>query len=205
MTTLDANHGHLFNGIYHYHGSSTAPYMIGNMVGVVTEDATNQIIPQAQSQPVRTENWGPLNGALITACVPNGSNNGYNLSYTLNGTSGYATNYSWTGPTYTFNYGIPSGTNTISYNGFSQCDVPLSVTNTNTLNDNIFVYPNPFVTTLTIANKSNKEYYTLSNSLGQIVFAGKNIEQKDFSNLEKGMYFLEVKDTYTKTFKLFKQ
>lgn len=205
MTTLDANHGHLFNGVYHYHGSSTAPYMIGNMVGVVTEDATNQIIPQAQSQPVRTENWGPLNGALITACAPNGSNNGYNLSYTLNGTSGYATNYSWTGPTYTFNYGIPSGTNPISYNGFTQCEVPLSVTNTNTLNDQTFVYPNPFVTTLNISNKSNKEFYTLSTSLGQLVFAGKNLEQQDFSNLEKGMYFLEVKDTYTKTFKLFKQ
>ena len=39
MTTLDANHGHYFNGVYHYHGTATAPYMIGNMVGAVTEDA----------------------------------------------------------------------------------------------------------------------------------------------------------------------
>jgi hypothetical protein len=156
MITLDANHGHLFNDVYHYHGSSTAPYMIGNMVGVVTEDATKQIIPQAQSQPVRTENWGPLNGALITACTPNGSNNGYNLSYTLNGTSGHATNYSWTGSTYTFNYITPSGTNPISYNGFLQCNVPFSVMNINTLNDEIYIYPNPFITTLNISNKSNK-------------------------------------------------
>jgi YHYH protein len=76
MATLDANHGHYFNGVYHYHGTATAPYMIGNMVGQVTEDATLQIIPQPQGNPVRTENWTPLNGALITSCVAN-ANNGY--------------------------------------------------------------------------------------------------------------------------------
>jgi hypothetical protein len=40
MMPLDVNHGHEgSNGIYHYHGTKTAPYMIGNMVGVVTEDS----------------------------------------------------------------------------------------------------------------------------------------------------------------------
>ncbi len=68
MTTLDAYHGHYgTNGVYHYHGTNTAPYRIGSFVGQVTEDATNQLIPQAAAHPVRNENWGPLAGALITS------------------------------------------------------------------------------------------------------------------------------------------
>lgn len=52
--SLDANHGHYgSDGIYHYHSSAAAPYMIGNMVGTVTEDATMQIIPQAAAKGVR--------------------------------------------------------------------------------------------------------------------------------------------------------
>lgn len=120
MTSLDINHGHSLNGVYHYHGTTTAPYMIKNMVGQVTENATLEIVPQAHAQPVRTENWGPLSGALITSCIENASNNGYNLSYTLNNGSPYATNYSWNGSTYTFNYVTPSGTTTTNYNGFLQ-------------------------------------------------------------------------------------
>jgi hypothetical protein len=144
MTTLDSNHGHLYNGIYHYHGTDTSPYMIANMVGVVTEDATNQIIPQAAAHPVRTENWTPLNGALITSCSPNVLNNGYNLTYSLNGVNGYATNYSWNGTVYTFEYVTPSGTNTINYNGFLQCTNQLSATSQINLLDLKTVFPNPF-------------------------------------------------------------
>jgi hypothetical protein len=54
MKALDANHGHYgSNGVYHYHGTTAYPYMIGSMVGKVTEDATMQIIPQATATPVR--------------------------------------------------------------------------------------------------------------------------------------------------------
>lgn len=147
MTTLDGNHGHYgTDGVYHYHGTVSAPYMIGNMVGEVTEDGTHQLIPQAAAHPVRTENWTPLNGALITSCTPNGTNNGYDLSYTLNGTSGYATNFSWnTLGVYTFNYLTPSGTTTTNYNGFVQCEVPIS-TGTNetpSAENNLLIFPNP--------------------------------------------------------------
>ena len=84
MQPLDANHGHYgSSGVYHYHGTATAPYMIAKMVGQVTEDLTHQLIPQAAASPVRTENWTPLNGALITSCLPNGTGNGFNLSYNL--------------------------------------------------------------------------------------------------------------------------
>jgi len=143
MTSLDINHGHSLNGVYHYHGTASAPYMIKNMVGQVTEDATLEIVPQAHAQPVRTENWGPLSGALITSCTENASNNGYNLSYTLNNGSPYATNYSWNGTTYTFNYVTPSGTTTTNYNGFIQCNLALAVNNLSLLDQSISIYPNP--------------------------------------------------------------
>ncbi|MCX6195403.1 MAG: YHYH protein, partial [Flavobacteriia bacterium] len=143
MTSLDINHGHFLNGVYHYHGTASAPYMIKNMVGQVTEDATLEIVPQAHAQPVRTENWGPLSGALITSCTENASNNGYNLSYTLNNASPYATNYSWNGTAYTFNYVTPSGTTTTNYNGFLQCNLALAINNLSLLNQSISIYPNP--------------------------------------------------------------
>ena len=143
MSSLDINHGHSLNGVYHYHGTTTAPYMIKNMVGQVTENVTLEIVPQAHAQPVRTENWGPLSGALITSCIENASNNGYNLSYTLNNGSPYATNYSWNGSTYTFNYVTPSGTTTTNYNGFLQCNLALAINNLSLLDKSITIYPNP--------------------------------------------------------------
>jgi len=193
MNALDENHGHLYNSDYHYHGTASAPYMIAKFAGVVTEDATNQLIPQAQAHPVRTENWTPLNGALITSCTSNANNNGYNLSYSLNGTPGYAVNYSWTGTTYTFDYVTPSATNTNTYNGFAQCDVPLYVQEY--LEENKFsIYPNPFTESLMISNPNPNAVYTLYNSQGQVIFSGNQIENQHFSNLAKGVYFLQIQN-----------
>ena len=95
------------NGVYHYHGTAAAPYMIGKMVGQVTQDATYQIIPQAQAHPVRGPQ-NPLPGALITACKPNATNNGYTLKYTLNSQSDSIV-YNWTNTgVYTFSFFTPS-------------------------------------------------------------------------------------------------
>lgn len=115
MTTLDANHGHYgVNGIYHYHGTTSAPYMIGNMVGKVTEDSTLQIIPQARAFPVRPS-LTPLSGATITGCIPNGTNNGYSLTYTRAGQN-YSVDYSWTNTgSFTYNFVSPTGTTTSNY------------------------------------------------------------------------------------------
>ncbi len=144
MSTLDANHGHYgINGVYHYHGTIAAPYMIGSMVGKVTEDNTMQIIPQASAKPIRPAG-NPLKGAVITKCIPNGKNNGYTLTYTLNGQT-YSVEYSWdaTGK-YTFNYINPSGTTTETFNGFTQCVVPPSAVNETLLAESIVeFYPNP--------------------------------------------------------------
>lgn len=191
MISLDANHGHLYNGVYHYHGTNTAPYMIAKFAGVVTEDATHQLIPQAQASPVRTENWTPLNGALITSCTPNISSNGYDLSYTLNGISGYATNYSWSGPNYSFNYVTPSGNNVTNYNGFNQCELPLS-TFENSIFNNLLIYPNPFNEELSVKNSNDNQFYVLFNSFGQVIYSGIKMNEQNFSHLNSGIYYLQV-------------
>ncbi|MFM2358330.1 MAG: hypothetical protein RLY16_323 [Bacteroidota bacterium] len=136
MTALDANHGHYeANGRYHYHGTATAPYMIGNMVGSVTEDATMQIIPQAAARPVRPS-LTPLTGAVITDFQTNANNNGYNLTYTRNGGT-YQVNYEWADSTansskYSFHFVAPLSSFDTIYVGFSQsqCSVPTGIITT---------------------------------------------------------------------------
>lgn len=198
MATLDANHRHYgSNGVYHYHGTATAPYMIGNMVGVVTEDSNLQIIPQASSQPVRNENWTPLNGALITSCALNATNNGYNLFYTLKGVSGYATNYSWSGTTYTFKYTTPTGLTTTNYNGFSQCSVPLSAA-VFTFEKNIKLYPNPAKDNFQISLgndfiENDFQNISIFDIKGCLVQKNNKFKEIiDIKNLSKGTYFVKI-------------
>lgn len=126
MTALDANHGHFgVNGVYHYHCTAAAPYMIGNMVGKVTEDATLQIVPQPKAFAVRPA-LTPLSGAVITGCIPNGTNNSYSLTYTRTGQN-YSVDYSWTtSGNFTFNFVSPTGTTTSTYNNKQghNCTIP---------------------------------------------------------------------------------
>ena len=200
MTALDTNHGHYFNSVYHYHGTAAAPYMIGKMVGQVTEDASAQIIPQPNAQPVRTENWTPLNGALITSCVINATNNGYNTAYTLNGVAGYATNYSWSGSTYTFKYVTPSGVTTTNYNGFAQCAVPVLSIPSYTLDANLVnVYPNPAKDNFTIDLKdsfSPQDITSISmyDTNGKQVYNSNEYQKNIKVNaLSKGIYLIFIK------------
>ena len=200
MATLDANHGHYgSNGVYHYHGTATAPYMIGNMVGQVTEDANLQIIPQPQGNPVRTENWTPLNGALITSCVAN-ANNGYNTLYSLNGVSGYATNYTATSAgLYTFQYVTPTGTTSTNYNGPAQCVVPnLSTSNFISIEKNITIYPNPATDILQISlgnsflenDVKTISIYDVKGSL--ISKTQKFVPSLDIKQFARGAYFVKI-------------
>ena len=73
------------------------------------------------------------------------------------------------------------------------------------LKSKIKVFPNPFSSNITIKNANGNETFILYNQLGQEVFSGKNIEQKDFTYLQSGVYFLLVKDSYLKTFKVIKE
>lgn len=200
MTTLDANHGHYgTNGVYHYHGTAAAPYMIGNMVGVVTEDANLQIIPQPQGTAIRTENWTPLAGALITSCVAN-ANNGYNTAYTLNGISGYATNYTATAAgLYTFQYVTPTGTTSTNYNGPAQCTVPNLGFDEVAFLDNAFtIYPNPTSDVLNIKltkdiNEKDIQGVSIYDLKGSLVSKTSDFKSNiDIKNLSKGSYVVKI-------------
>ena len=200
MSTLDANHGHYgSDGVYHYHGTQTAPYMIGNMVGVVTEDASLQIIPQPQGSPVRNENWTPLNGALITACTTNATNTGYNTSYSLNGISGYATNYSLSGTIFTFKYVTPSGITTTNYNGPAACVVPnLGADKFMQIEQNISIFPNPTSDLLNINLGNNDLVNEVQNIAiydfnSKLVLKTNQFKSKiDIKSLSSGTYFVKI-------------
>jgi hypothetical protein len=118
MATLDACHGHIYNaGVYHYHGTTNYPYVIGSMKGVVATDPStpapeNQILPQAFSSPFRPAT-SPLSGASITAFAANGTNS-YLLTYKIGTKNGYV-NYSWDSSNkYTFTFNSPDGVVTSS-------------------------------------------------------------------------------------------
>ena len=98
MIELDSSHGHTGkNGIYHYHGTTDYPYVIGALKGKVTLDPAttapeNQVIPQAFTKPVRPAT-SPLNGAAITDFTAVGTN-GYLLTYKIGSKNG-SVKYSW--------------------------------------------------------------------------------------------------------------
>ena len=98
MIALDSCHGHVgSNNIYHYHGTSAYPYVVGAMKGKVNLDPStpapeNQILPQAFTKPVRPAT-NPLKGAVITDFSAVGSN-GYLLTYKIGAKTGYV-KYSW--------------------------------------------------------------------------------------------------------------
>ncbi len=99
MQTLDTCHGHIYNnGVYHYHGTTNYPYVVGAMKGKVVTDPTtpapeNQILPQAFAHPIRPAT-SPLRNAVITAFTAP-SSSAYNLTYQLGNRFGHV-NYNWT-------------------------------------------------------------------------------------------------------------
>ena len=98
MSILDSCHGHVgTNNIYHYHGTTNYPYVVGAMKGKVNLDPTtaapeNQILPQAFTKAVRPAT-NPLKGASITDFAAVGTN-GYILTYKIGTKTGYV-KYSW--------------------------------------------------------------------------------------------------------------
>lgn len=206
MATLDANHGHLgSNGVYHYHGTNSAPYMIANFVGVVTEDATNQLIPQAAASPVRP-GQNPLAGSVITSCVENAAGNGYVLSYTLNGQN-YSVDYNWTtAGLYTFNFISPTGTTTSTYNGFIPCKAANGLTELQAESSAFSIFPNPTRNEVNLAIDGIPTAAILSTEIysvtGQKVFdAAHFLSKVNTKNLEKGVYIVKItssKKSYSK-------
>lgn len=198
MTTLDANNGHYHtNGVYHYHGVASAPYMIGNMVGQVTEDSTLQIIPQAHANPIRPAGT-PLNGAVITDCRPNGIGNGYTLIYTLSGQIDSIV-YNWTNNgTYNFNFYTPTGSTTQNYNGFSPCTVPLALKEIQSNPQFVSLYPNPtregFKLKMNNGHLLNEiKNISLFNIKGELVYQTEIVDELiKTGNLNSGSYLLKI-------------
>jgi arylsulfatase A-like enzyme len=67
------------------------------------------------------------------------------------------------------------------------------------------VFPNPFKSTIHLKSYSGNENYELYSSLGKLIYNGSMIEKQDFSALDKGVYFLWIKDKTTKSIKLIKE
>lgn len=141
MMPLDTNHGHFgVDGVYHYHGTVEAPYMIGNMVGQVTEDATHQLVPQAHAHPVRPA-LTPLQGAVIVSNTPNADTTGFTLVYTRNGATDSVV-YDWTAAgVYTFRFYVNGTVTTEVYNGPPPCELSTLIEEVE--ESGLIVFPSP--------------------------------------------------------------
>jgi Protein of unknown function (DUF1566) len=67
------------------------------------------------------------------------------------------------------------------------------------------VFPNPFNATIRLQSATGHEFYELTNSLGQLIYAGTQIEQQNLGNIADGFYLLKVTGNTTAVFKLIKQ
>ena len=193
--SLDANHGHYgSDGIYHYHSSAAAPYMIGNMVGTVTEDATMQIIPQAAAKGVRPA-LTPLKGATITHCHPYPNGNGFKLTYTLNADKD-TVDYSWTNNgDYTSKFITPAGTTTNNYKGQALCKVTVGNKRLPTSGSWVYVDEQHQLNIFLPGDASSCTAATIYNTRGQIM---QNLTlTNSYSNIAcnqwpAGTYFLVI-------------
>ena len=201
MAPLDTNNGHFgTNGVYHYHGVAAAPYMIGNMVGQVTEDSTFQIIPQPHANPIRPAGT-PLNGAVITNCQPNATNNGYTLTYTLSGNTDSIV-YNWTaGGLYTFNFYTAAGSTISTYNGFLPCLVPTSVNEIASADNDVMIYPNPTHESFSLrlsnaVQEKDVQQISIYNLKGKLIYQSEHYQQTTaIKNLSQGTYFVKIQFT----------
>lgn len=198
MLPLDTNNGHFGNnGVYHYHGINQAPYMVARFAGQVTEDATHQLIPQPHAQPVRP-GQSPLNGALITACTPNATGNGYTLVYTFAGATDSIV-YNWTpNGQYHFSYFSPAGQLDSTFNGFVQCTVPSAVGFSNLSEIDLLLYPNPssevfFIKPSDTFNRQTFRSISISTLEGKTLLNYATLPERiETKSWAKGTYFIKI-------------
>jgi hypothetical protein len=68
------------------------------------------------------------------------------------------------------------------------------------------IYPNPFTNRLLLKGYTGNEHYKMMSQTGKTIWAGKHIERKDFSDLQKGSYILKVRsDTSSYSIGLIKE
>ena len=81
----------------------------------------------------------------------------------------------------------------------------LAVNNVQNRIDFILVSPNPFTSKITINLLSGNETFELFDTVGKLIYTGKNIENQDFTSLSKGIYFLKITDFGSRIIKLIKE
>jgi hypothetical protein len=54
------------------------------------------------------------------------------------------------------------------------------------------VFQNPFITKISVSPVSSEEKYQIYNSIGQLKWMGKDIEDQDFFYLVNGIYLLKL-------------
>ena len=107
IRAVDSYNGHTDAAtLYHYHGTSTYPYINGGMRGVVTV-VDDHVDPQPTLRPVRPSGT-PLAGATITAFRTIGTN-AWHMEYRIGGAI-YSLDYRIEGTRYTFVFTDPTGT-----------------------------------------------------------------------------------------------
>ena len=105
LAELDEYNGHLgSDDVYHYHGTTTYPYINGGLVGVV--EVSDQVEPQPETPSFRPAGE-PLPGATITGFDDLGDGS-YRLEFTLDGEVG-SVDYTVTDSTVAFAFTSPSG------------------------------------------------------------------------------------------------
>ncbi len=197
MTTLDSFHGHVgSDGVYHYHGSTTAPYMIATMKGQVSEDSTHQLIPQAQARPVRP-GQNPLKGAVITDCSADGSN-GYVLTYTLNNQV-YKVSFHWTNKgVYTFDFINPGGSTQSVYNGQAPCTLVSSAVELDWSQNDLQIKPQPCIDNIDLSLpsgvvSSDVTFMRVYSIDAKVVWQTSGFSPRiQCSNFAPGLYFVEL-------------
>lgn len=195
MKTLDTHHGHAdASGVYHYHGTAAAPYMIASFAGEVTEDSTNQLIPQAAAKGVRPA-LTPLKGATITALTPNGMNSGYGLKYTQNGQT-YSIDYSWTPQgNYTYVFNDQNGNRTNTHKGNPICTIPATSVDEEYFKPDL-VYDGTMIR-LTLKNDMQSLLALhLYDVEGRLIREQQGYEMS-MIGLQQGLYFLKLIPTHS--------
>ena len=85
------------------------------------------------------------------------------------------------------------------------CGTATSVTE-NTSNKTITVFPNPFIDQIQVKGLTGNEYFIISNTLGQTLSEGNDVNMLNLANLNAGIYLLTVqKDQERVVIKLIKR
>lgn len=105
LEPLDEYNGHIgADGAYHYHGTTTYPYINGGLVGVV--EVSDQVEPQPETPAFRPAGE-PLAGATVSNFEVLGTGS-YRLEYTLGGIVG-SVDYTVTDVSVSFTFTSPTG------------------------------------------------------------------------------------------------